>query len=293
MSSIDVDVGPHAAEHAWINSIISVSAAVLLYYDYLLTLPREILYMWPPHNKQGWFTAACLLNRYVPVLGHIPVVVSYFIPLNPRGLHTYHECFVMVVQTHAGTLCMIRVYALWGRSRYILGLLLVAGTMSIVTASAALLASSRVGGETLPVISSFAGCSQFTPTVGGRLAAIAWTGVLVFDSLIFSLTLYKAFTIGKGIRLLDVIVRDGTMYFSYDPLRLFPIKTSTIPSRALFIMNLANILTLRFVAMRFLSCRTPYLHVIVLSNTAHAKNGDHDIYERVRLDPRVDITTLA
>ena len=111
----------------------------------------------------------------------------------------------MVVQTHAGSmshrsascpdlsyiamiaLCMIRVYALWGRSRYILGLLLTAGTMSIVTASvclffpqtprwdracltiflkAALLASSRVGGETLPVISSFAGCSQFTPTVG-------------------------------------------------------------------------------------------------------------------------------
>ena len=31
--------------------------------------------------------------------------------------------------------------------------------------------------------------------------------------------------------------------------------------------------------------------MIVLSNTAHAKNGDHDIYERVRLDPRLDITT--
>jgi hypothetical protein len=33
--------------------------------------------------------------------------------------------------------------------------------------------------------------------------------VLVFDSLIFFLTLYKAFTMGRGIRLLDVIVRDG------------------------------------------------------------------------------------
>lgn len=59
-------------------------------------------------------------------------------------------------------------------------------------------------------------------------------GVLVFDSVIFSLTLYKAFTTGRGIRLLDVIVRDGascsilscvlslmsfhagTMYYSYE-----------------------------------------------------------------------------
>lgn len=37
----------------------------------------------PTHNKQGWFTSACLLNRYIPVLGSmIPVVVSYFIPVD-------------------------------------------------------------------------------------------------------------------------------------------------------------------------------------------------------------------
>jgi hypothetical protein len=34
-------------------------------------------------------------------------------------------------------------------------------------------------------------------------------GVLVFDGAIFSRTLYKAFTTGRGIRLLNVIVRDG------------------------------------------------------------------------------------
>lgn len=58
--------------------------------------------------------------------------------------------------------------------------------------------------------------------------------MLVFDSVIFSLTLYKAFDIGSGVRLLNVIVRDGesnrslscafdlnlslsgAMYFSYE-----------------------------------------------------------------------------
>jgi len=57
---------------------------VMLYYDYLLTLPREIQFLWPPHNKQGWFTLACLLNRYVPTIGLVPIVVSYFIPVNPK-----------------------------------------------------------------------------------------------------------------------------------------------------------------------------------------------------------------
>jgi hypothetical protein len=55
----------------------------MLYYDYLLTLPREIQFLWPPHNKQGWFTLACFLNRYIPIIGLIPVAVSYFIPVNP------------------------------------------------------------------------------------------------------------------------------------------------------------------------------------------------------------------
>jgi hypothetical protein len=55
---------------------------VILYYDYMLTLPREIQFMWPPHNKQGWFTLAFLANRYIPLIGILPAVVSFFIPAN-------------------------------------------------------------------------------------------------------------------------------------------------------------------------------------------------------------------
>ena len=36
--------------------------------------------------------------------------------------------------------------------------------------------------------------------------------VLVFESAIFFLTVYKAFTMGSGIRLLNVIVRDNVSY---------------------------------------------------------------------------------
>jgi len=133
------------------------------------------------------------------------------------------------VQTHALILCLVRVYALYGRSQRILAFLSFVGFMSFVTATGAILAGRHAGSEVIPVLSGFVGCAQYTPPAGGRYAAIAWTGVTVFDSIVFSLTLYKAFTIGRGIPLLDVIVRDGTIYFS-----------------VLFIMNLANILSLRF-----------------------------------------------
>ncbi|KAH9992124.1 hypothetical protein BJV77DRAFT_453649 [Russula vinacea] len=145
---------------------------------------------------------------------------------------------------HCGVLCLLRVYALYGRSRRVLGVLLFLGSGSIVTALTALDLSRHSGGETIPVISSFAGCVQFTPPKGGRFAAIAWTGVLGFDSVIFSLTLYKAFTIGRGVRLLNVIVRDGTMYFS-----------------ALFFMNLGNIMTLRFAPPLLKTSTTTFTNV--------------------------------
>ncbi|KAH9953084.1 hypothetical protein BC827DRAFT_1159444 [Russula dissimulans] len=65
--------------------------------------------------------------------------------------------------------------------------------------------------------------------------------------VIFSLILYKAFKGGRGVRLLDVIVRDGTMiYFSYEPFSLFTDKTLTMPNRVLFTINPANMFNLRF-----------------------------------------------
>jgi hypothetical protein len=90
---------------------------------------------------------------------------------------------------HHGVLCLLRVHALYGRSRRILGLLLFLGTGSIVTAfvrrlpltlgsayaclnifllpiKATIFSSRKAGGETIPVISPFVGCAQYTPHIG-------------------------------------------------------------------------------------------------------------------------------
>ncbi|KAI0245621.1 hypothetical protein BJV78DRAFT_278255 [Lactifluus subvellereus] len=206
------------------------------------------LFLWPPHNKQGWFTLVCLLNRYLPVFGYLPFVVSYFFPASfpvCHGLQVYHGIFVMALQVLAGTLCLIRVYALYGRSRRVLGLLLVVGSGSIIHAALMLAAGVRSRGGTVPVMSSLHECIQFSLLLGGLYDSLAWIGVLVFDSVIISLTLYKAVTIGRNIPLLGVIVRDGTMSFS-----------------VLFIVNLVNILMLRFFPPSLKHCTATLTNVL-------------------------------
>ncbi|KAH9953077.1 hypothetical protein BC827DRAFT_193660 [Russula dissimulans] len=231
---IDLDIGPNAAGHVWISTVFHVSVIVLLYYDYMLNLDREIQFLWPPHNKQGWVTAAYFLNRYLSVLGYLPLVVSFFIPFDVPvrlclGLQAYFEWLTIFAQTLTGFLCLVRVYAMYGKSHRILGFLAFTSGISLVTGAGAILASHYRSDNVIPVLSSFVGCSMFMPSPKGRFYDIAWVCVSFFDSVIFSLTLYKAFKEGRGVRLLDVIVRDGAMYFS-----------------VLFIINLANMFNLRF-----------------------------------------------
>ncbi|KAI0271173.1 hypothetical protein BGY98DRAFT_204646 [Russula aff. rugulosa BPL654] len=250
MSSNYFDLGPDAAYNLWLSSFNDLPAAVMLYYDYFLTLHREIQFLWPPHNKQRPFTLACIINRYVPMIGVLPVVMSYFIRVNPavrpcEGLHAYRQWFMVAVQTNGGVLCLLRVYALYGRSRRILGVLLFLATGVTLTVFVSLFIVRKARDETIPIVSPFGGCAQYTPHTWGRCAAVAWAGALAFDSVIFFLTLYRAFKIGRGVKLLHVIVRDGTMYFS-----------------ALFLMNLGNILILLFAPPLLKTSITPYTNVL-------------------------------
>jgi hypothetical protein len=174
----------------------------------------------------------------------------------------------LISNLHHEVLGFIRAHALYGQSRRVLGFLVFTGVVSFIITTVrrfpqaltwrmyiphpfflkgVILGSHYGGGEEIPVLSGFVGCSEFTPSLGyvvdaeynlsfgptefsfctrGRrkflderftsrsnsetVATIAWVNMLVIDSVTFSLTLYKAFTIGRGIRLLDVIVRDGT-----------------------------------------------------------------------------------
>ncbi|KAI0263138.1 hypothetical protein BC834DRAFT_337207 [Gloeopeniophorella convolvens] len=89
-----------------VGYILSLIPLVILYYDYLISLPDEVEYFWlwrqneldrdgstqplpGSHHKQtrwlglprrlDWVSYLCLVNRYVSIIGHIPVMKSYLV----------------------------------------------------------------------------------------------------------------------------------------------------------------------------------------------------------------------
>ena len=51
--------------------------AVLLYYDYLLTLPDEVDRFWR-RGPYSWATIVFFANRYMALLGHVPFVYNVY-----------------------------------------------------------------------------------------------------------------------------------------------------------------------------------------------------------------------
>jgi hypothetical protein len=58
---------------------------VILYYDYFLTLPKEVEGYWRA-GSYTWASILFLANRYVAVLGHLPLFYVYLV--NPQTCKT-------------------------------------------------------------------------------------------------------------------------------------------------------------------------------------------------------------
>ena len=59
------------------EEVVLISDTVILYYDYLLTLPAEVDRFWRPRSHT-WASTLFLVLRYVALLGHVPLFVPVF-----------------------------------------------------------------------------------------------------------------------------------------------------------------------------------------------------------------------
>lgn len=119
----------------------------------------------------------------------------------------------------------MRVYALYERSRRVLALLAGLGMGAIAFACW----SAIDGKDRVPEVDLIlpVGCvAQLTRKKAIRVGA-AWGGMLIFDTVVFGMTLWKSLTLrSKEQDLISVLLRDGAIYFS-----------------VIMVANLANILT--------------------------------------------------
>jgi hypothetical protein len=59
------------------ESYLNLVSFAILYYDYVITLSMEVERFWT-FQSFTWASFFFFLNRYLSVVGHIPVVVEFF-----------------------------------------------------------------------------------------------------------------------------------------------------------------------------------------------------------------------
>ncbi|KAL5521587.1 hypothetical protein ACEPAF_2335 [Sanghuangporus sanghuang] len=198
------------------NYYLSLIAFAILYYDYLLTFGEEVRFFWR-RRKANSVTILFFLNRYLSIFGIIPVILQSFRSWSDKGcdaLQKFHQFFSVLVQIIVGVILIIRTYALYERNLRIAIIMAIFAFIVVCIGVWAILGKSSVVEEPFD-LSFMLGCHPLIAREGAIRLAAAWGGLLLFDSVIFTLTLVKAIAIWKlgTRRLFHVLVRDGTIYY--------------------------------------------------------------------------------
>ncbi|VDB99454.1 unnamed protein product [Peniophora sp. CBMAI 1063] len=192
----------------FINYAFQAAPLVLLYYDYLLTLGDEIENYWPPRRPLTWLSGLFLGTRYFTLLSFVPILVTMVWGTASAYFHAVLELFL---QIPIGVLCSMRVYALYSRDRRILIGLLILG---VVLTGITVYMVTRLN-DIAPVYywPSAPLCTVARTGRDGVGYAVMWGAVLLFDLVIFLLTALRAFRVWKAGRIVQVVLRDGVIYF--------------------------------------------------------------------------------
>ncbi|KAJ7637348.1 hypothetical protein DFH06DRAFT_1478816 [Mycena polygramma] len=191
---------------------IHLIGLTILFFDHLITLDTEINLLWRRSKSLSahWF----YINRYFGFLSGIAVSALPFVTLSVKTCRQYsfaREVILVATQAITSAIMIIRVYALYGRSRRILWFLL--GLGAIVVGVSVYSFNQQHGSR--PMV--LGGCHfDLSGETSYRLAG-SWEGLFVFDTAIFVLTVYNAFLTRRRMipstGLYTVVVRDGAVYF--------------------------------------------------------------------------------
>ncbi|KAI6142721.1 hypothetical protein BKA82DRAFT_4190067, partial [Pisolithus tinctorius] len=205
------------------SASLIVASCALFIYDYALTFSKEIDLFWRK-DRRAWYFVLFITNRYVGLLGRILELFRVFSPNNGlddsvcSGLSLCIELFEVVLQAVGAAVMMGRVYAFYNRDRRVLSLLVAMAMIPVgVTGWGLSIRPLRPPSDkiaTAPV--THAGCPDPESSVQASCLAAAWGGQMLFDALVFILTLRKlisSHSLGKRT-FTALALRDGALYFA-------------------------------------------------------------------------------
>jgi len=245
---------------SWIGeaSLLTLTAYIILYYDYFLTLSKEVDGFWYA-GSHTWASILFLVNRYMALLGHAPLLyVIFWDPCQMKSiellLNMYHSILILVLTFLTQVLLIMRVYALYYRNKWILSVLMLEIAAGLLVACWCLVRIVHgVGGEALEP-------GKPRPS---HLIAVAYMGLLIVDFTVFVLT------IARSIRLwthrepfLHRLFIDGFLYYGVIwNLNLANIIVLVVkPSNRLGTPIVTNVLSVVMISRLMINLREPTLH---------------------------------
>ncbi|KAF9069484.1 hypothetical protein BDP27DRAFT_1420939 [Rhodocollybia butyracea] len=209
------------------SNYVAVSAYVLWFYDFFLTLPAESRSIWS--SRLTGTSILFILSRYSFLL-FAAIGLAIFLPGKMTDTRTLSFTGTIIYRTSdAATklLSILRVYALFGQKRLLLFLLcpfIITDTVGAILKQFSLTVTTSQG----TLVEPFTRCS-ITGSIWYlcKLLYLCNTSSLIvspllqlaFDSIIFILTLFKTArhimqSRKSGMRsIAEVILHDGTLYF--------------------------------------------------------------------------------
>ncbi|KAJ3714561.1 hypothetical protein DFJ43DRAFT_880065 [Lentinula guzmanii] len=192
-----------AAQQQRYEDYFHLFSITFLYWDHLITFPDEIQYLWK--RSIGGSTALFFFNRYFASLGNIVVTVSLFSSGLTESLSTFSSVSGTPPLFDASD-CL--------HKRMLTYMLVTGFTLSGLAIFAIFF------GQSSQSVLTLTGChTQLTLTTSIQVAA-AWEALFLYDSMLFLMTLHKAYKTRHELRqerlripLVVIILRDGSIYF--------------------------------------------------------------------------------
>ncbi|KAJ7627214.1 hypothetical protein FB45DRAFT_1059993 [Roridomyces roridus] len=221
-------------EFSTLSLSISMSAVVILVYDHLLTLDREIAYIWIPLRRKRRSAAWFLFTRYFPLLSTIAMCLTNFGDYTIEKCKHYkllHGVLTLAQEFIVGCHLILRVYAMYDLNKTILSILLATAAATVAIGAWSIVPTGTPLSDT---IITLPGCQTPVSHAQSMRIAGAWEAELACDALIVGLIVFRAFQLRRGQPVsikpgspFKIMVRDGVMYFL-----------------VIFLANLGNILML-------------------------------------------------
>ncbi|KAJ7479888.1 hypothetical protein FB451DRAFT_166016 [Mycena latifolia] len=205
--------------HLQASKYYDVAVLVMLVYDYFLTLPLEIEQVW---KRQAWSLPKVLfiMFRYLtPMFQLGSIMADQVTSWTTASCEQWIWWRIIVDEFLAlatSVVLILRVYALFGRAKWVLAVMSSVIVMNIGVAFWSFPASTSAP---LPpgVTGCYIGPKSLHDITSGRIASL-FISLLIIDTLIFLLTALRVYqskrSAGYATPLTEIIIRDGFLYFS-------------------------------------------------------------------------------